>query len=103
MKKFLLILIPTVLLLAQSPVRIVDLAGTQLINKSSLVSAAAQTSLGATAAQLKAANADRKSLFIQNTGTTVIKIVLGTGTPTQTVYHIALKAGTASLVLLLLK
>jgi hypothetical protein len=38
----------------------------------------------------------RKGLIIQNTGTTIIRLVLGTGTPSQTVYHVALKACSAA-------
>lgn len=60
------------------------------------VTAPAQTSLGLVAAQLLAQNNARRGLMIQNTGTTVIKLVLGTETPTQTVYHIALGAATAA-------
>lgn len=60
------------------------------------ITAAAQTTIGTTAAQILAANARRKGLIVQNTGTTVIKIVLGSGTPTQTVYHVALGACTAA-------
>lgn len=53
---------------------------------------AAQTSIGTTAATILAANEARRSVIIQNTGTTTIKLLFGTGTPTQTVYHVALKA-----------
>jgi hypothetical protein len=55
-------------------------------------STAAQTSIGTTAGQVLAANDNRKGLIIQNTGTSVIKLLLGSGTPTQTVYHLALMA-----------
>lgn len=51
----------------------------------------AQTSVGAVAGQVLAANVDRRGLVIQNTGTTVIYLVLGSGTPTTSVYHVALK------------
>ena len=44
-------------------------------------SAAAQQTIGTTAGQVLAANAARKRLMLQNCGTTVIKIVLGAGTP----------------------
>lgn len=60
------------------------------------MSAAAQTTIGTTAAQLIAANPNRRGLTIQNTGTTILKLVYGTGTPTQTVYHIGLSACTAA-------
>lgn len=59
-------------------------------------STAAQTSIGTTAAQVLAANAKRKGLIIQNTGTTIIRLLFGSGTPTQTVYHVALAACTAA-------
>jgi hypothetical protein len=54
----------------------------------------AQGSIGTVAGQAVAANADRKSLLIVNTGTTVLKITLGASTPTQTVYHCPLAACT---------
>jgi hypothetical protein len=60
---------------------------------SNIASAPAQTAVGVTAAQVLAANAGRKRLMLQNTGTTRIKIVLGVGTPTQTAYHFCLAAG----------
>lgn len=56
----------------------------------------AQTTIGTTAALVVAANPRRKGLIVQNTGTTVLKLVLGTTDPTQTVYHFALKAATAA-------
>lgn len=59
---------------------------------SNAASAAAQTTVGTTAAQMLAGNAGRKRLALQNQGTTVIKIVLGAGTPTQSVYHFSLPA-----------
>jgi hypothetical protein len=52
----------------------------------------AQTSLGATAALVLAANHRRRGLIIQNTGLTIIKFNLGAATPTQDIYQIALKA-----------
>ena len=60
--------------------------------KRSTVTAAAQTSIGTTAGTALTANSDGKGFWIVNTGTTVIKGTLGTGTPTQTVYHFALAA-----------
>lgn len=54
------------------------------------VSAAAQGSISTTAGQAVAANTSRKRLIVQNTGTTALKLLLGSGTPTQTVYHVAL-------------
>lgn len=56
------------------------------------VSPAAQTSVGAAAGQILAKSFVRRGLLIQNTGTTIIYLLLGTGTPTTSVYHIALKA-----------
>lgn len=61
-----------------------------------IVSTPAQTSVGATAGQLLAINRKRKGLIIQNTGTTVIYLVLGPDTPTGTAYHVALKACSAA-------
>lgn len=51
----------------------------------------AQTVVTDTGAVILAANPKRKGLVIQNTGTTIVKLVLGTTTPTQSVYHVALK------------
>jgi hypothetical protein len=51
-----------------------------------------QVSVGTTAGAILATNDDRRGLMVQNTGTTVIKLLLGTETPTQTVYDVALKA-----------
>lgn len=63
---------------------------------SSTATAPAQTAVTTTASTILAANAARKRVMVQNTGTTVIKIVLGTGTPTQTAYHFALAASSAA-------
>ena len=52
----------------------------------------AQTAISDTASIVLGANASRKSFTIQNTGTTILKFVLGTSVPTQTVYHVVLKA-----------
>lgn len=59
------------------------------------VSPPAQTTIGTTAAVAVAVNPRRKSLIVQNTGTTVLKFILGPNNPTQTVYHFALKGGSA--------
>lgn len=56
------------------------------------VSAPAQTSVGAGAGTLLATNRARRGLIIQNTGTTIIYINLGSTAPTTTVYHYALRA-----------
>lgn len=63
---------------------------------SQTASAPAQTAQSTTAAQVLAANARRRQVIVQNTGTTVIKLVLGTGTPTQTAYTVALGACAAA-------
>lgn len=55
-------------------------------------SAPAQTSVGTMAGEVLALNLGRRGLIIQNTGTTIIYLVLGSSTPTTSVYHIALKA-----------
>lgn len=57
-----------------------------------VASTPAQTSVGAGAGQVLAANGGRKGLIIQNTGATIIYLTLGASTPTTAVYHIALKA-----------
>lgn len=59
------------------------------------VSTPAQTSVGAGAGQILAVNTGRRGMIIQNTGTTVIYLTLGSATPTASVYHIALKAAAA--------
>lgn len=61
------------------------------VPQSSTSNNVAQTAVTTTSAQVLATNASRKKGIFQNTGTTVIKLGLGR-TPTQTAYHIALKA-----------
>lgn len=56
----------------------------------------AQTGLGVAAAVILNANPKRKGFTVQNTGTTVIKLTLGATDPTQTEYHVALKACSAA-------
>lgn len=56
-------------------------------------SAALQQTIGTTAGQVLASNALRLKVTLQNCGTTVIKILLGSGTPTQSNYHFALPPG----------
>ena len=57
----------------------------------------AQTSVGIVAGVILYYNSKRKGFTIQNTGTTTLKLALGVNAvPTQTVYHIALKGGTAA-------
>jgi hypothetical protein len=59
---------------------------------SSTATAPSQTTLGTTAATALASNGSRKGFLIQNQGTTAIKVLLGTATPTQANYTIALPA-----------
>jgi hypothetical protein len=59
---------------------------------SSTSSAASQQTIGTTATQILASNSSRKKYSLQNCGTTIIKILFGAGTPTQSNYHIALPA-----------
>lgn len=56
------------------------------------ISTPAQTSVSNVAGTLLSVNRARRGLMIQNTGTTIIYLILGSGTPTSTVYHIALRA-----------
>ena len=59
------------------------------------VSTPAQGSISTTAGTALADNPGFKGTrSIQNTGATVLKLVLGSATPTQTVYHYALAACT---------
>lgn len=59
---------------------------------SSTASAPSRQTVGTTAILVLAANTGRKKLILQNVGTTVIKIALGT-TPTSSNYHFSLPAG----------
>lgn len=98
MKRYIIpiiLLVGLAVLIAQTPVRRTDSFGNQL-DRSETVTDAAQGSISTTAAQAVARRTARREVIIQNTGTTVLKLVLGTGTPTQTVYHVVLKAGTAA-------
>lgn len=56
------------------------------------ISAPAQTSISNVAGALLLVNRARRGLVIQNTGTTIIYLVLGSATPTSSVYHVALRA-----------
>ena len=60
------------------------------------VSTPAQTSIGTVAAVVLVRNPKRKGFIIQNTGTTVIRLTMGSTSPTQTVYHVSLKACTGA-------
>jgi len=60
------------------------------------ISAPAQTSVGTTAGLVLPLNEKRKGFWLQNTGTTVLKLTFGSTMPTQTVYHVALKAATGA-------
>lgn len=55
-------------------------------------SAVAQTSVGTSAGSILAANAARKRLSVQNTGTTIIYLAFAGKVPTNTAYHVALPA-----------
>mgnify|MGYP001566108577 CR=1 FL=1 len=52
-----------------------------------------RTTVGTAAAQILPVNNNRRSFIIQNAGTTVLKLLFGTATPTQTSYHAALPSG----------
>lgn len=60
------------------------------------VSIPAQTAIEGEASTLVVEDRGRRGLIIQNTGTTIIYLVLGDETPTTSVYHIALRACTSS-------
>ena len=63
---------------------------------SSTATSPAQTTVGTTNAQLFASNSSRKKLIIQNTGTTKIKVSLGSTASTQSAYTICLGPCSAS-------
>lgn len=72
-------------------------AGGLSVPTSNTATAPSQTTLGTTAAQALAANGSRKGFIAQNQGTTVIKVLLGSATPTAANYTVALRAcGTAN-------
>lgn len=58
------------------------------------VSTPAQTSVSNVAGQLIATNRSRRGFIVQNTGTTIIYLSLGSSVPTTSVYHVALRACT---------
>lgn len=60
---------------------------------SDVSSPAVQIGVNTVAQQILVANSNRKRFTLQNVGTTVIKILLGIGIPTQTAFHFALPAG----------
>lgn len=60
------------------------------------ISTPAQTSVGAGAGIILAANALRTGLTVQNTGTTVIYLAYGSTNPTATAYHYSLAACTVA-------
>jgi hypothetical protein len=76
--------------------RAARLAGQVETRKASVASAPSRVAVGTTAVIALASNAARRGLLVQNAGTTVIKLTLGTVDPTATVYHVALKAGAAA-------
>lgn len=68
-------------------------AGGLNVPSSNTATAPSQTTLGTSPATALAANGSRKGFIVQNQGTTVIKVLLGVGTPTQSNYTVALPAG----------
>lgn len=58
-----------------------------------VASAAGPTSVGTSSSQALAANAVRKRLTIQNTGTTNLYILFGAGTASSSNYHMILRQG----------
>lgn len=81
------------------PILEVHLNGTSLTSyarASGAGSAPTTGSIGTTTATLLSSNSGRKSFIIQNTGTTVLKVLLGTVAATQTNYTVALKACSAA-------
>ncbi len=64
--------------------------------QSSTASAAGPTTVGTASATALAANAARVRLTIQNTGTTRLYILFGTGTANAANYHLILPAGGSS-------
>lgn len=60
--------------------------------QSNTSTAPAQTAVGAAASSVLAANAARKRVKIQNTGTTIIYLSFRATNPTVTAYHVALPA-----------
>lgn len=60
------------------------------------VSTPAQTAVSNVAGQLIATNRNRRGLVIQNTGTTILYLVLGSATPTSSAHHFALGACSAA-------
>jgi len=55
-----------------------------------------QTSISDTAGVILYKNPKRKGFSVQNTGLTTIKLTFGATLPTQTVYHVSLKACTVA-------
>lgn len=70
----------------------VTVTGTVTTNtpKSSSSNAPTQTAVTVAALNIVAANASRKRLIIQNTGTAVVKLTFSATNPTDTAYHYAL-------------
>lgn len=77
--------------MATKPVTNTQRTSTQAFPRET-VSTPAQTAVSNVAGTLLATTRARRGLVIQNTGTTVIYLVLGSATPTSTAYHIALAA-----------
>lgn len=66
------------------------------LSRASSISTASPTAVGTTSAQLVAANANRRELYIQNVGTADIYLELGDLSASTSNYHIALKAASAA-------
>jgi hypothetical protein len=77
--------------MATKPVTNTQRASTQAFPRET-VSTPAQTSVSNVAGTLLATNRARRGLVIQNTGTTIIYLVIGSATPTSSAYHFALGA-----------
>jgi hypothetical protein len=60
------------------------------------VSTPAETSVSDSAGVILVANAKRKGVIVQNTGTTILYLAFGSTNPTATAYHVALKASTGA-------
>lgn len=56
----------------------------------------AQTSVGAVAGVILAANQKRKGFMVVNTGTTILYLSFGSTNPTTSAYHVALQACSSS-------
>lgn len=80
--------------MSNKPVTNAQRSATYAFPRENLNGAPAQTAVGASAGTILNENRARRGLIIQNTGTTVIYLTLGSTNPTVTAYHMALKACT---------